>query len=414
LADQLPVGVTYFPYETGVHLWQEFSAQRIANDLALIRAQGFAQVRLHLAWDAFMPTHRHVDRYRLRDLEVVLDEARTQGLRCRVVVLAQSHGDCIQLPRYAVNPRRPRAGVRVVVDGREVEGGPRDLWADALMLEAAELWLRTLLEGFANHPAVAGWDLGHDPATTLRPRRVAEMVATVELLAGLVRRHEDPVHLTLGAGDVLTARGVRLAPLAGLVDGLGLVIDPQRLRVEGTDVAASGAFTLALAQRLASAERSGEPLEVVTGIAVDDHPELPPPSPPPPRRPGAEEEPPRWDVDPLTPDAGAHVATDLLARLTDGGAAGLWATSWCVGGPRTLAAPPWDRQPALARHGLASGDGELRAHGRTWVELAQRDAEVKPPVPLTATFDVETYYANLPDSARDLFASWSADQGDMS
>jgi hypothetical protein len=412
LTDPLRVGVTYLPHDTGIHQWQEFSVRRMAHDLALIRAQGFGHLRVHLAWDAFMPTHRRVDRHRLRDLDAMLGEARALGLLCELVLLAQSHGDCLQLPAYAVDRRRPRRGVRVVVDGRVVEGGPRDLWADALMLEAAELWLRTLLEAFGNHPALAGWDLGHDPAATLRPRRLAQMLSTIEVLAATVRRRQDRVRLTLGAGDVFNARGVRLAPLAAAVDTLGLLIDPQRLPLDGAGSAAAAAFTLALAQQLAAVEGRVPPLEVVTGLAVDDHPELPPPSPAPPALPGVDAEPPRWDVDPLRPGEAARVTSELLGRLDEGGARGLWATSWCVGGPRALAAPPWDRLPALGRHGLAAGDGELRAHGRVWSELALRESAVQAPAPLAATLDTEAYYANLPDSARDLWASWRGDQGD--
>ncbi|HEY6379639.1 MAG TPA: hypothetical protein VI316_10725 [Candidatus Dormibacteraeota bacterium] len=402
MTDPLRVGVTYLPHDTGIHQWQEFSARRMAHDLALVRAQGFGHLRVHLAWDAFMPTHRRVDRHRLRDLDALLGVARAQGLLCELVLLAQSHGDCLQLPAYAVDRRRPRRGVRIVVGGRVVEGGPRDLWADPLMLEAAELWLRTLLEAFGNHPALAGWDLGHDPAATLRPRRLEQMVRTIEVLAATVRRRQDRVHLTLGAGDVFEARGVRLAPLAAAVDSLGLLIDPQRLPVEGAGAAAAAAFTLALAQRLAAVEGRVPPLEVVTGLAVDDHPELPPP--------GVDGEPPRWDVDPLTPGEAARVTSELLGRLDEGGARGLWATSWCVGGSRALAAPPCDRLPALGRHGLAAGDGELRAHGRVWSELALRESAVQAPAPLAATLDAEAYYANLPDSARDLWAAWRGDQ----
>jgi hypothetical protein len=413
LPDPLRIGVTYLPYETGIHQWQEFSAERTEHDLGLIRSQGFENVRLHLAWDAFMPSHRHVDRSRLRDLEVVLTAMRAQRLRCDLVVLAQSHGDCIQLPAYAVDPRRVRRGVRVVVDGRVVDGGPRDLWADPLMLEAAELWLRTLLEAFANHPAVSAWDLGHDPATTLRPRRLAHMVATVDLLAALVRRHEDAVRLTLGSGDVLSARGVRLAPLANLVDTLGLVIDPYRLAVNGADPVRAAAFTLALAERLVSGGEPAHPIDVITGVAIDDHPELPPPVMPAPRTdPHAEAQPPPWDVVPLIPTEGARLTSELLGRLSDGGATGLAATSWCVGGPRTLAAPPCDRMPSLARHGLAARDGALREQGHRWAELALRESTAGAPAPLAAALDVQAYYANLPESASDLFTAWSADQGE--
>ncbi len=411
MPDPLRVGVTYLPAETGIHWWQEFRPARAAHDLERIGAQGFREVRLHLAWDAFMPSHRQVDRHRLGELGGLLETARSLGMRCTPVLFAQSHGDCIQLPRYAVDRRRPRPGVRVLVDGRVESGGPRDLWADPLMLEAADRWLTGLLDAFATHPAIAEWDLGHDPATTLRPRRTAAMAAWVELMALAVRRRGDAVRLTLGAGDVLTARGVRPAAVAPHLDRLGLAVDPARLPIPGIEGPAGAAFTLQLAQRLAAADgRPAPPIAVVTGVAVDDDPSSPPPVAPPRTRPGGEPQPPHWDVLPLTPPVGATVTDTLLGRLCETGAAGLEAGAWCMGGPRTLGAPPWDRFPALGRHGLAAGDGELREHGTVWSALARREPAVQPAAPWPAVLDVEAYYAALPDSARDLHARWRADQ----
>src|SRR4029077_18073704 len=133
-------------------------------------------------------------------------------------------------------------------EGRVRAGGPRDMWGDPLMLEMCELWLRTMLDAFANPPAVAWWDLGHDPATTVRPRRTVQFAAWVELFGGMVRARDDQVGLTLGAGDVLTARGVRLDVVAPYVDVLGMVVPPRRLPAIGDDTsdAAAAAFTLQL------------------------------------------------------------------------------------------------------------------------------------------------------------------------
>lgn len=406
----LSVGVTYLPAETGVHLWHELRPERVARDLVRIRAQGFSEVRLHLGWDSFMPTDRRVDRARLRDLEAVLEAARRVGLGVVPVLFAQSHGDCLLLPGYAVDRRRPRPGVRCVSGGSVVEGGPRDLYADPLMLEVSERWLTGLLDAFANHPAVLAWDLGHDPATTLRPRRTAHLAAWTELCAGIVRRRGDPVRLTLGAGDVLEARGVRLAAVAPHLDGLGLVIPPRRLPAVGGDASDPDAvaMTLALALRLAAGESGGDrvpPLHVVTGLAAD-------PAGAAARLPATPLRPDgrlatAWELSPLAPPEAVAATGAVLERLHDLGAAGLCASAWTVLGPRALEAPPCDRAPSLSRHGLAEPDGTLHPHGEVWSALASREPAVLAAAPWPARLDIAGYYAGLPASARDLCSDWA-------
>lgn len=407
MVEPLQVGVTYLPAATGIHMWQEFVAGAVEDELATIRSQGFSSVRVHLAWDAFMPSHRQVDPRRITDFGTLLDAAHRVSLRVVPVLFAQSHGDCVQLPGYAIDGKGARPGVRVVCEGRVRPGGPRDMWGDPLMLEVCELWLRTMLDAFANHPAVAWWDLGHDPATTVRPRRTPQMGAWVELFAGTVRARDDMVGLTLGAGDVLTARGVRLDVVAPHVHVLGLVVTPRRLAAIGQDTAdaAAAAFTLQLAMRLAAHDGGAvtPPVHVVTGVAVaSDEEQLLPAADP-----GAAQQ---WDLDPLAPPVAAQVTAQLCGRLRDSGTAGLWADDWCVHGRRVLAAPPCDRLPSLAFHGLASAAGDLRPHGEVWAALAEKELESMDAAPWPEQLDVESYYRELPDSARDLYGSWRGER----
>jgi hypothetical protein len=358
-------------------------------------------VRVHLAWDAFMPSHRGVSRRRLDELGGLLETARGLSLGVVPVLFVQSHGDCLLLPRYMVRRDAPRPGVRVVCDGNVEPGGPRDPYADPLMLEAGVTWLDRLLEAFANHPALVAWDLGHDPATTARPRRIAQLAAWTQLMAERVHGRGDRCLLTLGAADVLVARGVRLASVAPHVDALGLVVLPQHLGLpaQGDPLDPGGAvFVTQLAQRLAAPDgAAAPPLLVTTGVAAGEP--APPPEPPPP--PGAVE-----DTVTLPEDRAARHAADLLPRLVEVGAAGLLATAWCDLGGRVVEAPPYDRRPWLARHGLTRVDGARKAGGEVWAATARREPAVAPPDPWPDHLDAEGYYAALPDSARDLLSQW--------
>jgi hypothetical protein len=191
--EQFLSGATYMPATVGPYLWHEFSARQVEHDAAAMRRVGIGLIRVLLSWDAFVPTHRGIDELRLRDFETLLNVCHEQDVAVVPVLFAQTIGDSIMLPTYAIDRRTPRRGDRVVTDGVVQAGGPRDVWVDPLMLEVESLWLDAMLAGFAHHPAVAAWDLGHDPVTTARPRRTKHLEQWLELFAGRVRATGDRV-----------------------------------------------------------------------------------------------------------------------------------------------------------------------------------------------------------------------------
>ncbi|GAC1345767.1 MAG: hypothetical protein NVSMB29_20090 [Candidatus Dormibacteria bacterium] len=396
VGERLRLGVTYWPAAVGPYLWHEYDERAVESDLTQIGARGLQSVRVGLAWDAFMPSPRQVSRPRLRSLEHLLSVASRVGLGVVPVLFGQSLGGDILLPVYAIDSAGARPGVRVVTDGVVQLGGPRDQYSDPLMLEVEAVWLDTLLAAFANHPAIVAWDLGHDPATTMRPRRFGHLQSWVELHADRVRRSGDPVRLTLGAGDLLSARGVRPGLVAPALDALALQIEPQWLPSD--QLAGDGdvvVFAAQLAMRLA-----GEvAVEIETSLAGrrDGDPEAVP---------GARPDELGWEVALADGPAAARHASETLARLTEVGAGGVHMSSWSDWGARTLAAPPADVRPALTRRGLVDARGEPTALGDRWFGLVAEEPAVRSPQPWPDRLDVEDYYANLPDSARELYAQW--------
>jgi len=402
--DQLVCGVTYWPAEVGPYLWHEYDAERTRRDLRRIRGAGLEAVRVPLAWDAFVPSPRQVNRFRLRDLESLLQIAQAESLRVVPVLFAQSFGDCVRLPRYAIARDRPWPGVRVVCDGAVERGGPRDVWSDPLMLEVEALWLEELLRAFSGHPALLAWDLGHDPATTCRPLRIAHLASWAAMMGGRVRAAQDACWMTFGAGDVLSARGVRLHVVAPHVDVLGMLVHPQALRLPGQPLeVARVLFLLRVAQRLAGAPA---PLVAVTGITAEPVApvENPDPAAVPPRGPVE-------TVEPAPAAAAVRHTGALLECLPESGAAAALAAAWCDLGARALDAPPFDRRPWLGRTGIAAAGGELKPHGQVWSSLGRRDiaAGEAAPWPADAGFEVEEWYANLPDASNDMFVRFLAE-----
>jgi hypothetical protein len=312
-------------------------------------------------------------------------------------LFAQSIGDTVMLPAYAIDRRAPRAGIRCITDARAVDGGPRDIYADPLMLEVQVRWLDALLAAFADHPAIAAWDLGHDPAGTVRPRRIAEMAAWAALLAERVHAQDEECRLTLGQGDVLRGHGVRLAAVAEHVDAVGLVLDPHHLPLPG-DVRDAGRaiFVADLAHALAG---PGVPMlvevEVASGEVERDDGDVAP-------------------ADPVTlpSDVARTLCDELLQRLSASGVAGIIAGAWSDWGERLLESPPADRRPWLARRGIVDSTGDSKPVADAWAGLAARERAVVTAPPFPVAVDVESYYSNLPDALRDLHALWQDDRGD--
>ncbi len=393
--DPLEVGVTYWPAAVGPYWWQEFDPAVAAHDLAAIAARRIGVVRILLSWDAFMPNDRAPNPRRMRDLEAMLTSARELGIRVTPTLFAQSIGGCVLLPAYAVDRRAPRRGVRCISEARVVDGGPRDIYADPLMLEAQVRWLDALLAAFAGHPAITAWDLGYDPASTIRPRRIAEMAAWAELLGGRVRAQGQLCRLTLGQDDVTTGRGVRLGAMAAHVDALGLLVQPQRLPLPGDPLEAGRAlFIVELARSLAGAT---VPLMVEVGVAS-----------------GEPDTAASGHADHVTaaPEDARRAVDELLQRLVGSGVAGLNAAAWSDWGERLREVPPADRRPWYARLGIVDSTGVSKPVATAWDALALREHAVGPHVSYPPDIDVDSYYASIPESLLDLYTAWQRDRGD--
>jgi hypothetical protein len=387
LTAALTVSLDYQPAATGPFLWQAFDTAAVSSDLAAIARAGFREVRVGLAWDSFMPDARGVDPRRMGEFDTLLRVAGAHGMGIVPVLFIQAHGDCVFLPARAVMRDARRRGVRVLSEGMPEPGGPRDVWTDPLMLELADRWARAMAAGFANHPALAAWDLGDDPARVLRPRRIPDLAAWVAVAGAPLRQRGDRVQMTLGADDLLRGRGVRLGSLSSLLDRIDIAIRPAQLRRLQLPEPEALLFIAQLAQALAG-DQGGQ-----IGLA------LAMPSP------GGDEE----GMDEL---AAAATVDQLVERRTEAGVSALRATAWCDLHPRLRERAPYDRHDWRRRCGLLSLDGAEKPALGPWSRLARADLAAPPPNPRPPHLDVEAFYANLPDSVLDLAAAWHREQED--
>jgi hypothetical protein len=56
--------------------------------------------------------------------------------------------------------------------------------------------------------------------------------------------------------------------------------------------------------------------------------------------------------------------------------------------------------------GVVHAGGAPTRFGDAWSAEVRREPELRPAAPWPARIDVDDYYANLPESVRDLFAAW--------
>ncbi len=371
-------------------MWHDFRAERVAADVRRIAAAGHQLLRTFLPWDVFMPTTNGVDPGRLRDLERLLSAAEEASLQVVPVLFVQSAGGCVMLPPYAIDVSRPRRGVRVITGGVVQPGGPRDLYMDPLMIETALLWLDTMLANFAGHGAIAWWDIGHDPAATVRPQRITHLGDWVRTITLPLRDRGERCALTLGADDLISARGVRPGVVAPQVDVLGFELDPMRLW-SGAEVdrAEASVFLMQLALRLSDARS----VHIhVAACELDDA---------------------TADGDGCAaPEAAARHMQHVVPALMDAGCAGVFAAQWSWPGPRVAESAPFDRARGLLRRGVVDTHAESTRSGNAWIAAIRHEHDVVDASPWPPQLDVDAYYENLTESVQDLHVAWRRGRSD--
>jgi hypothetical protein len=365
-------------------VWHEYDAARTQAELRAIKSAGHRTVRTHLLWDAFMPTPARVEPARLRNLEHFLSVATELSLQVVPVLFVQTLGRCVMLPSYAIDVAR-RGGVRAVTDAVTQPGGPRYVYTDQLMLEVCVRWIDELLGAFVGHPAISMWDLGHDPAGGVRPQRIEHLRSWVALISERIHEREQRCMLSLSADDLVSARAVRPAVIATLVDAVGLDLTAAALaEVGGEHDPAAATFLAQLCESLSDSAPLVAHLQSSPPADADDDD----------------------DAASNHDTSSRRFVAGAVDALIDCGCAGLMAAMWSSPGPRAAEVPPFDRQRRMRDAGVVGASGAETAFGGVWVENARRERERSVPSPWPERIDADDYYANLPESLHELRAAW--------
>ena len=383
--------MTYWSREVGPYIWHEYDVARTASELRAIKSAGHGTVRTHLLWDAFMPTPARVEPARLRDFERFLAAASDLSLQVIPVMFMQTLGRCVMLPAYAIDVDARRSGCAPSSGAVTQPGGPRYLYTDPLMLETCVRWIDDMLAEFAGHPAIAMWDIGHDPAGGVRPHRIEHVRTWIALITGRIHDREERCMMSLSANDLVTARAVRPAHRRRIwsTHSVSTLRGAALAQAGGITDPAAAAFLVQLAQSLAGdvplfahlgAHRRSRCAPTATTATSDDT-----------SRPTRQSR--RF----------ADAAVDALVNL---GCAGVFAAMWSNPGPRAVTTPPYDKDDDMRALGVVDAAGSATAFGSVWLEQTRRERERADSAPWPQHLDVDDYYANLPESLHELRAAW--------
>ena len=76
------------------------------------------------------------------------------------------------------------------------------------------------------------------------------------------------------------------------------------------------------------------------------------------------------------------------------------------------AVAPFDRHPDLRHRGVVDTGGRSTAFGTAWLERVATERDREMPAPWPDDIDIDEYYANLPQTMRDLYTEWQGGTSD--
>ncbi len=203
------LGVNYWPRRKAMYWWDNFDAGEVREELAVIKEIGLNVVRLFLLWDDFQPEPTSVSQDALKNLVTVADIAAENRLGIDMTFFTGHMSGPNWSPRWLLGgdlpPKAHQHWLRdVVSEGKKTDKGYRNMFHDAMALNAERLLLKTVVSALKDHPAIWMWNLGNEPDLFAWPQTSDDGAAWVKEMVGLIKEI-DPNHpITIGLhGDSL-------------------------------------------------------------------------------------------------------------------------------------------------------------------------------------------------------------------
>lgn len=396
------LGVNYWPRRKAMYWWSNFEEAEVRQEFALIRDLGLTLVRIFLLWDDWQPAPDSVNLEALDNLGKVVAAAADSGLQLDVTFFTGHMSGPNWAPGWMLLPDElPAPHARQLVSGgRVVDCAYRNPYADPLVVDAAELLVRTVVERLKGNPAVGVWNLGNEPDLFAWPPDAVTGRDWVRRMTGLIHELDPgtPVTCGLHTANLLEDNNLRVHEVFSETDlavmhGYPMYVPWANGPLDVDFVPYLCALTSALSGKPTLMEEfggctvgPGEPSAVWQWQAYGQE---------------------RQQFMASETALAAHI-DEVLPRLVEVGATG--AVVWCFA---DYAPDLWDRPPCLeSRHerffGLVRPDGSLKPHAESLRNFAASKPVVRPAERLV-TLDVtpEQYYENPLGNAYRLYQSFA-------
>jgi len=205
------LGVNYWSRAGGPDMWLEFDAEVVEQELRQLKEHGIGLTRSFLVFPQCMPEPGVIDRAALDLYGVFLDLcSKTETKTIPTFIVGHMSGE----------------------DRDPVWREGRDLYSDPFMLQQQSLYVREVVERFAEHPAVVAWLLSNEMPLYAGS---GEREAVTNWVKTLVRAVRDaggtqPVSAGDGAWGIETSgqeNGFRIRELKDVVDFVGPHVYPH-------------------------------------------------------------------------------------------------------------------------------------------------------------------------------------------
>ncbi|MGD0050492.1 MAG: hypothetical protein ABSD03_01585 [Vulcanimicrobiaceae bacterium] len=369
------LGVNYWPRRSAMYMWERFDLGEIREDMKHIKGLGLDLVRFFLRWDDFQPTPNRMDPAMLRRFDTMMQTIADAGLRAMPTLFCGHMSGVNWLPAWSLDPNTPHGRFRTVAHGNVSPYGIGDFYHDPALLDAQELFARSVGERARGHQALYAWDLGNE-FTNLREPQTPEDAAqwSARLTGALIETSGGIVTGGTHGEDVEIDRHLRpssvSAPWAiATMHGYSVYAGFARDRLD-TEVVP---FYAQLMQSF-----TGKPLL----FSEFGNPACPP---------GAQTV---GSFECLDEDEMAAYAYTVLVRLHAIGTIGAMWWCWSDYASALATVPPCDKASHELYFGMIRADGSERPVARLLAQYAAQQLPVLDPPPPIA--DEATFYASLP------------------
>jgi endo-1,4-beta-mannosidase len=405
MTERFNLGVNYWPRRKAVYWWRDFDAGEVREEFSIIRDLGLNVVRLFPLWDEFQPEPTVVSSAALKNLITVADIAEGNGLGLDVTFFVGHMSGPNWSPRWLLGGDLPFSGantwIKDIVSGyQRVDQGYRNMFHDAVALDAERLLLKTVVGALKDHDGVWMWNLGNEPDLFAWPNSSAEGAAWVKEMTGLIKDidTEHPVTVGLHGDGLHHDNGLRIDKVYAHTDVAVMHAYPMytpwaRHPLDPDFASFCCALTAALCRKPVLMEefggctaQPGEPSYTMKWIETN----------------GREREQFMAGEEDL-----AEYLRLALPKLQHSGATG--AMLWCYADyvPELWDLPPCQNAVHERFFGLVRPDGSLKPHAKVIQEFAKTNPQVQPiPDYAKLTVDPDEFYAEPLGHLVDLYQEY--------